>query len=198
MNFVVENFIAIFDDVYENGFCAHLIKEFNRLEEDRVGFNRLDGEGAHKHVKDDHQIFVNVLNEAIKPFNDKASKALFFDGLQRCYDEYVKKFSVLNSAKLHCSNIKLQKTVSGGGYHIWHCEQGNGETSARGLVYLLYLNDLPPESCGETEFLYQEKRYSPKANRMVIWPAGFTHPHRGNPVYGEIAKYIATGWFLYE
>ena len=197
MNFVVENFIGVFDNVYEEGFCNHLIQEFNRLEEDKVGFSRLD-EGAQKHVKDDYHIYVNLMNEGIKSFGDKNSKDLFFNGLQRCYDEYVKKFSVLSTCKLHCSNIKMQKTVSGGGYHVWHHEQGNDETSSRGLVYILYLNDLPPENCGETEFMYQEKRYSPTVNRMIIWPAGFTHPHRGNPVYGGIAKYIATGWFTYE
>jgi hypothetical protein len=29
---------------------------------------------------------------------------------------------------------------------------------------------------------------------MSIFPAAFTHTHRGNPVYSK-DKYIATGWF---
>ena len=46
---------------------------------------------------------------------------------------------------------------------------------------------------GETEFLYQSKRFQPKRGQFLIWPAGFTHVHRGNPpLSGE--KYISTSW----
>jgi len=55
----------------------------------------------------------------------------------------------------------------------------------------LYLNDV--EEGGETEFLYVKRRVSAKKGRFVLWPAGFTHTHRGNPpLSGE--KYIMTGW----
>ena len=94
--------------------------------------------------------------------------------------------------------MKMQKTSSGGGYHVWHCEQGNDDQARRGIVYSLYLNSLPEEANGETEFLYQQRRIAPVQNTMVLWPASFTHPHRGNPVYGNNSKYIITGWFYYE
>jgi len=49
---------------------------------------------------------------------------------------------------------------------------------------------------GETEFLYQSIRIKPVAGRTLIWPAGYTHVHRGNPpIKGE--KMYATGWFEY-
>ena len=92
----------------------------------------------------------------------------------------------------------MQKTSSGGGYHVWHGEQGNDDSANRGLVYMLYLNTLPKEANGETEFLYQQRRINPVANTMVLWPAAFTHAHRGNPVYGDNTKYIVTGWFYHE
>ena len=51
---------------------------------------------------------------------------------------------------------------------------------------------------GETEFLWQGLRVKPKAGTVCIFPASFTHTHRGNPVY-SCDKYIATGWYtLYE
>jgi hypothetical protein len=56
---------------------------------------------------------------------------------------------------------------------------------------MAYLNDV--EEGGETEFLYQKKRVKPVKNRVVVWPAGFTHTHRGNPPLSN-AKYIITGW----
>jgi hypothetical protein len=61
----------------------------------------------------------------------------------------------------------------------------------RVAVYTVYLNDI--EEGGETEFLYQLKRLKPKKGTICIFPAGYTHVHRGNtPFLGE--KYIVTGW----
>jgi hypothetical protein len=64
------------------------------------------------------------------------------------------------------------------------------------LVYSAYLNTI--EEAGETEFLYQKLRVAPKENTVVIWPAAFTHTHRGNVVHGDKSKYIITGWFYIE
>ena len=56
---------------------------------------------------------------------------------------------------------------------------------------MLYLNDV--DDGGETEFLHQSKRVKPEEGTFLIWPAGFTHMHRGNPpLKGE--KYIVTSW----
>jgi len=62
----------------------------------------------------------------------------------------------------------------------------------------LYLNTLEPEQAGETEFLYQQERYRPVENTMILWPAAYTHAHRGNTVFGNSSKYIVTGWFYYD
>jgi len=59
---------------------------------------------------------------------------------------------------------------------------------------MLYLNNI--EQGGETEFLYQIKRIKPEADKLLIWPAGYTHVHRGNPPLSN-DKYILTGWIEY-
>ena len=59
---------------------------------------------------------------------------------------------------------------------------------------LIYLNDI--EDGGETEFLYQGVRVPPVKGRLIVWPAGFTHVHRGNPPLKE-TKYAITGWINY-
>jgi len=56
------------------------------------------------------------------------------------------------------------------------------------------LNDV--KEGGETEFLYQSVRVSPKKGTLVIWPAAFTHVHRGNPPLSG-TKYIMTSWLEY-
>ena len=193
-----KDFIGVFSDVYMDGFCEHLIAEFDRNQSFGAGTDRQNREGADKHIKNDYQIFSNGKNLAFEAFNGDCPIDLFFAGLQRCFEAYSKEYSVLRDTKVNCSSMKMQKTSTGGGYHVWHGEQGNGEQASRSLVYMLYLNSLPSEANGETEFLYQQRRISPAQNTMLLWPAAFTHAHRGNPVYGDNSKYVITGWFYNE
>ena len=61
----------------------------------------------------------------------------------------------------------------------------------REFVIITYLND--DFDGGETEFLYQGIRVKPEKGKTVIFPASYTHMHRGNPPIGG-TKYIATTW----
>ena len=96
--------------------------------------------------------------------------------------------------------INIQKYVAGqGGYPYWHSEQypkrDNGEALHRAVLWTIYLND--GFDAGETEFLYQQRKISPRTGSLLIAPTGFTHTHRGNrPERGD--KYIATSWILYQ
>jgi hypothetical protein len=191
--------IALYRNVYPEGYCQHLISEFDRLEEGGAGSNRQKSENALKHNKDDHQINIELKNHNLLLFNGQNSCDLFFDGLQNCYDDYTDKYSVLrDNGKIRATVMKLQRTGPGGGYHMWHCEQGPGSHANRAVTYMLYLNTIVSEDGAETEFLYQKKRLNPAENTMVIWPAAYTHAHRGNPVLGNTHKYIVTGWFYYD
>jgi hypothetical protein len=198
MNAEYKDFIAVYRDVYPEGYCHHLIKEFDRLVESGAGTNRQRGEGAPKHRKNDMQLDLNFGVHTAADFNGVRPTRMFFQGLQQCYDAYTEQFSLLKDGKITGTAMKMQRTDPGGGYHVWHGEQGNGEHGDRVLVYMLYLNTLTQEEAGETEFLYQQRRLHPVENTMVLWPAAFTHAHRGNTVFGERSKYIVTGWFYYE
>ena len=61
---------------------------------------------------------------------------------------------------------------------------------------MLYLNDIPIENGGATEFIYQKLSIQPKKGTIVLWPATYTHTHRGGFLTGDIPKYIATGWYV--
>ena len=107
--------IALYHDVYPQGYCSHLIAEFNRLEESGAGANRQRSENALKHVKDDHQIGIELKNHNLLAFEEKNSCDLFFDGLQTCYDDYTDKYSVLrNNGKIRATVMKMQRTGPGG------------------------------------------------------------------------------------
>ena len=88
--------------------------------------------------------------------------------------------------------FKLHKVKKSQGYHVWHYETKPKFYPDRVLAWMTYLK--VPEEGGETEFLHQSKRIEPVIGRTLIWPAYFTHVHRGNPpLKGE--KYYITGWF---
>ena len=59
---------------------------------------------------------------------------------------------------------------------------------------MMYLNDIDDE--GGTEFFYQKRKVKPKKGRIVIWPADWTHTHRGVTSMTQ-EKYIVTGWYSF-
>jgi hypothetical protein len=118
------------------------------------------------------------------------------EALHRSILEYSSKYFVTKQLKASTKEVKIQKTPPRGGYHFWHCESFNRETSTRVLAWMIYLNDIPPGE-GETEFIWQKRRVQPEAGKCLIWPGQFTHTHRGNPVYST-TKYIATGWYTFD
>lgn len=93
------------------------------------------------------------------------------------------------------STVNIQCYREGdGNYKHWHSEQfptADNDALHRVLFFICYLNNVPEG--GETEFYYQKRLVTPKAGRLVIAPAAFTHTHRGNtPTSND--KYIATSW----
>jgi hypothetical protein len=114
--------------------------------------------------------------------------------LYSCISHYATVYSQLKTAPLISTDIKMQKTPPGGGYHMWHYENSSWGFAQRELVWAIYLNDIP-DGEGETEFLYQKRRIKPTKGTVVIWPAGMTHVHKGNTVFTQ-DKYILTGWYI--
>jgi hypothetical protein len=184
-------FIGIYENVLNEKDCKNIIQLF---EKDLN--NKIDNNGDTQFFRDkmeryDYQKFYQSNNKS----NLIVSKVN--EVLDKCIQLYAEEFWIVKQLKATSIDIKLQKTPSRGGYHVWHCEQDNVINASRVLAWTIYLNDIPSGE-GETEFLWQGLRVQPKAGTVSIFPASFTHTHRGNPVY-SCDKYIATGWYtLYE
>lgn len=114
--------------------------------------------------------------------------------LKSCALHYCDTFFALQNAHLISTDIKFQRTIPGGGYHMWHYENGSYECAARELTWMIYLNDV--DEGGETEFVHQPRRIKPTKGTVVIFPAAYTHTHRGGLLLGEQDKYIVTGWYI--
>lgn len=191
------DFIGMYQNVFPDGFCNHMIEEFERLSNMGMCGNRQDDENVHKHIKQDYFNFsLNLKSHSFTSYNDISPTQIVVSGLQNCFNQYEEEYDILKKDNLFSTVFKMQKTPPGGGYHIWHFEQGPNELSSRCLAWIAYLNTI--EEAGETEFLYQRLRILPKENTMIIFPASFTHTHRGNVVHGNKSKYVITGWFFLE
>ena len=93
------------------------------------------------------------------------------------------------------TNLNIQYYKPGNCFGEFHSERTSGRfpVSTRHLVFMTYLNDVYVG--GGTEFLYQQTCYLPRKGLTLIWPADWTHTHRG--IISENEKYIITGWFNY-
>ena len=189
-----QDFIGIFDGFFPEEILDNYIDYFENCSNLGITTNRQNTKRKSlKHHIDDQSVETitgSLYNESLKMnYISNDFLDIFFNQI---YPIYSQEFSQLLEMDAHTVyDIKIQKTKPGQGYHSWHCEHGSKITRDRLLAFSLYLNSV--ETGGETEFLYQKKRIQPIKNRFLIWPAGFTHTHRGNPpLSGE--KFIVTGW----
>jgi len=86
----------------------------------------------------------------------------------------------------------LQKYYPGQSYCGEHMEHGAEDYNCRRLLaWMFYLNDV--EDGGETYWPQQNFKKPAREGDLCIWPASWTHSHKGLVSNTEI-KYIATGW----
>jgi hypothetical protein len=192
---VMNDFIEVYENAYSRDFCQRAMQFFDQMHDTGLTENRQKYEGAPRTKKHDDAVY--MLDEiTVSMYGSRVLSKEFMNPFWDIYyADYVEKYAAIKEAGPHtiyCYNI--QKTPIGGGYHVWHFESAVRAVSNRLLVWSLYLNDV--EEGGETEFLYQHKRIKAKQGTLVIWPASFTHTHRGNPPLSN-DKYIMTGWLEY-
>ena len=191
---ISDDFVGIFDGFFGDEIINRYLYWYKGLEEAGVTGPR----NSPNDEKDDEAYDSFFGSYFTGSFQIEPCAKQFLDIFwEQVYPHYVRKFGIISKLEHHnITEIKIQHTKPGGGYHVWHPENtGNNLHKNRFLVFVLYLNDV--EEAGETEFLYLKKRCQPKRDRLVVFPAGFTHTHRGNPpLSGD--KYILTGWVEFQ
>ena len=184
--------ILTIDNCFDDGLIEDCIRVFDEMEDKGLTLNRREShDGSHKHLRADTSIFYSAMDCMLSKPMREMMEIINNDIIDSWLDEY----PVIETGQykeLYTSQMKVQKTRPTEGYHNWHSEHTSKIEDVRTvLAFMVYLNDV--DEGGETEFLYQSKRIQPRRNTFVIWPAGFTHTHRGNPpLSGE--KYVITGW----
>jgi hypothetical protein len=205
---VVKDFMGIFPNVASKEYCDKVINRFDYLQEiQHEGrgkiWTRQEGEnGISATLKDDCSYNLGGVaadhlplkkEDVILMQQDMPLLQEFKAVVWQSYDRYAKKYGILTDVALHKMSfgVRIQKSKPSQGYHMWHCDSHDLMNCRRIVVVTLYLNTV--EEGGETEFLYQQKRIPPTQGTLVLFPAGWTHTHRGNPpLKGN--KYILTTW----
>ena len=194
------DFIEIYDDVLNEESCSKIIEIFEKFSEE--GKTHRGKVSQHPKANSNYAEVEGIkLSEDLaisceKYFSDELIRELSdiaFSALNVCVDDYVNKYPQLRTMfnwSLE-NEWNVQKYVDGEGYYKSHCEHGP-TCPYRIFVWMIYLNDA---KCG-TEFVTYDKIVEAKRGRLVLWPAGFTHYHRGVcPNIGT--KYICTGWYSF-
>ena len=182
------NFIAIYENAANEDYCKSMIAEHQKLEDtSSIATIEDRGENANGGLQNRKDLAFYFDRDAM-PLAVRTNEIL-----NECLAKYVDEHPAFGMIPAYSVTVKVQKTGPKGGFHMWHGERGNSENRARVLTWMIYLNDTP-EGEGTTEFIEQGLQVQPKQGTVVLFPADWTHTHRGNPVYTQ-DKYIATGWY---
>ena len=179
------DFIEIYSDALSKNNCNILINHFENSSSKNPGYI-FNGEK-------------NVINKSIKDstdltlfFSDQSDiSSIIFNCLNKHFYFYLQKYKDLYSLNELCPKnaFNIQRYYQGQGYSAIHCEH-NSKDSTNVLGWMIYLNSVED---GGTEFTNYKKVIECKVGNLVIWPAYWTHSHRGI-ISKTKTKYICTGW----
>ena len=180
----MNNFIECYPQVLSQEQCNNIIDAFNK---DPNRLQGLNGGRIDITRKDSIDVYLSFKNNTCKYYNDIIHHALM-KGIHSYMNEYEFIKDLTQLEVFHAYNV--QYYGEGQGYKKLHCEHENlGNAMYRILAWMFYLNDA---QCGTT-FPMQDITLKPSTGDLWVWPAFWTHAHKGvTPNIGD--KYIATGW----
>jgi hypothetical protein len=177
----------------KTALCDALIKGFKKTR--RLGLTRPgeSGKGVDKTWKDSEDASLTCF-----PYEDYAETVRAYrEHVAASFALYVKEFPVLAKAAGQLGFLEppqMQFYKPGGGFYGDHFESSSLDLGHRVLAFETFLNDIAQG--GGTYFVNQDHVCPPKKGKTVIWPAGFTHTHRGEVAPHE-EKYLITGWISF-
>ena len=120
----------------------------------------------------------------------------YFESLFECYKDYNSQWPFLASMVSHLAigKFNIGKYIPGQHFQKIHCERTGLNTLHRLFAFMTYLNDV--EEGGSTYFNHYDLEIKPKQGLTLLWPAEWTHSHKGN-ILSSGVKYIITGWLIF-
>ena len=172
--------------------CDELITYFeSNIAKQHIG---VTGGGRNLSVKDRMDIPI-APNQLDLPGNEVFK--LYINSLFTCYKDYLVQWPFLAeiAQNLALGSFNLGRYQRGQHFQKMHTERADLGSLHRVLAWMTYLNDV--DEGGETYFSHYGLNIKPRKGLTIIWPAEWTHAHKGNVLLGE-SKYIITGWLTFS
>ncbi len=174
--------------IIENQLCDQLVSyyENNQIKQ----YQGVTSKGIDLNIKVRKDISINP-KEISQPGNEIFDE--YFQALFECYKDYNDQWPFLATmiSKLDIGRFNIGKYLPGQHFKVIHTERSSLKTLHRLFAFMTYLNDV--DEGGATEFTHYDLSVKPKKGLTLIWPAEWTHAHRGNILLSG-SKYIITGW----
>tara|TARA_B100000579_G_scaffold427467_1_gene436115 strand:+ start:268 stop:873 length:606 start_codon:yes stop_codon:yes gene_type:complete len=168
--------------------CDELIDyfEFNQAKQKKG----VIGSGLDTMQKDSLDIVIKP-KEILVPGNEIFKT--YFEKLFECHSDYISQWPFIKSINLkyEIGPFNLQRYTPGQHFKRIHSERTGLGSLHRVFVFMTYLNDV--QEGGSTYFSHYDLEIQPQKGLTLIWPAEWTHAHRGN-ILKAGKKYIITGW----
>ena len=150
------------------------------------------GVGINKKIKNSTDIAINP-RDINQPGNDVIRR--YFELLFSCYRDYVAQWPLVKilPSNLQIGSFNIQRYKSGQHFQEIHTERVGLNTLHRVFAWMTYLNDVEAKHGGSTFFEHYDLEIQPEKGLTLIWPAEWTHAHKGN-LLNAGSKYIITGW----
>ena len=190
-----KNFISIYDNALTPPECK-FIRDYHDSDDYLLSIRQEGktlGDTVQKHWKDSHDRYMAMYIDGA--YQNNGVNNIIAKSIKEHIEKYKEENPELNLLDKWVirDNYNLQKYSPGGGYHILHCENYNtGKHRTNILAWMYYLNTV--REGGGTYFSNYDLTVNAEEGRLVIWPAYWTHFHKG-VVSKTYDKYIATGWF---
>jgi len=206
----MDNLIYTRDNSLPRDFCDLVIDKFERSTNEQL--KGLSGGGVNEKIKKSTDLMLtnHIDDEEWRYIYDYLREDLLYNLVEynrkfpwiwRADDDFSSELSLVRSVQNRFSashgenhHMQIQRYLGSEGYFAWHYENyvTVEKMNKREMAFMWYLNDV--QEGGETEFKFQKLKVTPSAGKNVLFPAFWTHTHRGNAPSINERKYIVTGW----
>ena len=177
--------------------CDEIIKMFDDAHDRGLTFAGQSGAmgQARPEIKASTDFWLNDCDKLGPP--EKYRWPEFQAELNGFIDQYLEKYRFFEYGGMFTSRHlpQIQWYKPGEGYHKWHIDGAQMNSCDRAMVYMTYLNDVTEG--GGTMFYHQKVTTKAVKGKTLIFPAGYTHLHKGE-ISKTQHKYIITGWIWWK
>lgn len=175
-------------NVFTENFCDEIIQKFKN---DKRKYSGVTLGGHYSNIKQTTDLHLSKFLDWQK--YDIEIKNTVTSCISKYYEQHHEKY-VIGYSEIYDEGYLIHETVPESIGYKWHHDfYIKPNADYRFLTVIIYLNTI--RNKGETEFI-SGKKIKPEVGKMLIFPATWTHVHRGNPPE-DINKYIITT-FIYH